>query len=252
MQDHTMEKDITLKVKVFSADTDDKFSISASKEIEFVLRNIADKGSHVALYFGKTNEFMFSTLLHVDDKGVWLEQSTDQPANQKMLQSDDFTFVGSHHKVKIQFTASTPSASEYNGRAAFFLPLPEKLLRLQRREYFRLTTPAVHPLKCVIPSVGHKASPLREVTIMDISGGGVALTCEENETELVPGETYTSCSITLPEFGTIVGTIVVRNLALLTDGEGHNYKRAGCELQNLDNPSLALLQRYVMHLQRVK
>jgi len=68
----------------------------------------------------------------------------------------------------------------------------------------------------------------------------------------VPGESYQDCVIDIPEFGTITGTIMVRNLAVLTDAKGHSFKRAGCELQDLDNSSVLLLQRYVMHLQRNK
>ena len=113
-------------------------------------------------------------------------------------------------------------------------------------------TPALSPLKCVIPGTDQNSNQLREITIMDISGGGIALTCAETDTELVPGKSYPDCRINLPEFGTIIGTIAVKNLAVLTDAEGKSYKRAGCELQDLDNSSIVLLHRYVLHLQRAK
>ncbi|MBW8077141.1 MAG: hypothetical protein GJU76_03485 [Gallionella sp.] len=247
-----MKKDVTLKVKKFSSDSDEKYRITAAKEIEFVLRNVAVKGSRVALYFGAAKEFILTTLLHVDSHGLWLEQSKNSVTNQQIEADDDLIVVGSHDNVKIQFSAAQPAPVDYQGYPAFFLPLPHTLFRLQRREYFRLMTPVLNPLKCVIPVSDQNIDQPREITIMDISGGGVALTCEENNTELLPGKSYANCRIVLPEFGTISGTIVVRNLAVLTDALGKNYKRAGCELQDMDHPSAGLLHRYVMHLQRVK
>ena len=247
-----MDKDITLKVKAFSAGADDKYCITSVKEIVFTLREIAERRKPVALYFGTANEFILTTMVDVESNGVWLEQGPDEKVNQRIAASDNLIVVGSHFSVKIQFSGDKPALQEHAGRKTFFLALPDKLFRLQRREYFRLTTPAVNPLKCVIASRTPTDKPHREVIIMDISGGGVALTCAENDTELSPGETHPDCRIDLPGFGTITGTIVVKNMAILTDAQGKNFKRAGCELLNLDNPSRVMLHRYVLHLQRNK
>lgn len=247
-----MDKDIPLKIETFSSGTGDEHSITSAKEIEFILHNIAEKGARVALYYGDMNDFILTTLLGADSKGIWLEPSQSSATNQKIAEDNTLTFVSSQHKIKIQFSAGRPNMVVYHDHPAFFLPLPDSLLRLQRREYFRLMTPTDDPLKCVIPNAHHPHKPLREVTIMDISSGGAALTCAENDTELTPGESYSDCHIDIPEFGTITGTIVVKNLAVLTSSAGHSYKRAGCELQDMDNPSIVLLQRYVMHLQRGK
>jgi hypothetical protein len=85
---------------------------------------------------------------------------------------------------------------------------------------------------------------------MDISSNGISLTCAEDDTELSPGESYSKCRIDLPEFGSIIGTIVVKNLAELANARGQSYRRAGCELKDLDNPSVIMLQRYVLQMQR--
>jgi c-di-GMP-binding flagellar brake protein YcgR len=247
-----MEKDITLKLEVFSSENDDEHCITSTKEIVSILRNIAKKKSRVALYFGGANKFILTTLLAIDAHGLWLEQSTDSTTNEVIAADHNLIVVGTHYNVKIQFSVPHPKLAEYQNYPAFFVPLPDKLFRLQRREYFRLMTPVANPLKCAIPGTNRSHDEAREVTIMDISSSGIALTCEENNTELLPGDCYSECRIELPEFGTITGTIMVKNLAILTDTMGRSYKRAGCELQNLDNSSAILLHRYVLHLQLVK
>jgi c-di-GMP-binding flagellar brake protein YcgR len=251
MRNEDMTPDSHLKIEILSSAEDAKHRITAPKEIEFLLRNIAAKHARVALYYAEASCFYLTVLLGVSERGLWVEQSPKSAVNEAILNDSKLTFVSSHMRVKVQFEAQHPLAEQYDGKAAFLLPLPLNLLRLQRREYFRLPTPNINPLKCIIPISGHPHPKLNEVTIMDISVGGAALTCAEDDTELIPGETYSDCRIDLPEFGTISGTLVVRNWAILTAVNGQNYKRAGCELQDMDNPSIALLNRYIIHMQRV-
>lgn len=247
-----MAKDIPLKIEIFSSDEDDKHRITSAKEIEFVLHYIADKRARVALYYGDANDFILTTLLDVDNNGMWLEQSPNDPDNRRIAGSSKLVFVSSHLQVKVQFTAHQASAVVHQGYPAFYLPLPDSLYRLQRREYYRLMAPVNEPLRCVIAMKKPPAKRPLEFTIMDISCGGVGLTCAEVDTELVPGESYPDCRIDLPEVGTISGTIEVKTLALLTSASGHIHKRAGCKFKNLDGQSTILLQRYVMNMQRAK
>ena len=237
------------KLEMFSSGADDEHLITSANEIKFILKSIAEKESRVALYYGAANDFFMTTLLAVNGSKLWGEQSKDAAVNQKVIDSDKVIFVGAQHLVKIQFATSKPTMDVYQGYPAFLFPIPQSLYRLQRREYFRLTTPSWPELKCVIPKAHTLPEPQREMTIMDISGKGVALVCSENDTELIPGKSYQNCAIDIPDFGTITGTIAVRNMAVLTDANGRSFKRAGCEMQEMDNASILLLQRYVMHLQ---
>lgn len=245
-----MEKDIPLKIEIFSSEDEDRHRIISAKEIEFILRKIADRQARVALYYGNSSEFILVTLLDVDNKGLWLEQSPNESDNRRVAESNRLTFVSSHQQVKIQFTADHAGSVEYRGHPAFYISLPKSIYRLQRREYYRLSTPVSSPLRCIIPTGATPAKKPCELTVMDISGGGVGLTCTETDIDLVPGEIYPDCRIDLPEVGTIYGTIEVKNLTVLTSPSGKTHKRAGCEFKNLDGQSTILLQRYVTNMQR--
>lgn len=247
-----MEKEIALKIEVFPGEEDDKHRITSAKEIEFILQSIAEKTSRVALYYGNSNDFILTTILGADDTGLWLEQSPNDPDNQRITGSNRLVFVSSHSQIKIQFSANHASSTVYQGYPAFYLPLPETICRLQRREYYRLIVPASEPLRCIITAGKSEKKQLREITIMDISVGGIGLTCAEDDAELVPGVSYPNCRIELPEVGTINGTIVVKNLVLLPSASDHVHKRAGCEFKDLDRHSIILLQRYVTNMQRAK
>lgn len=247
-----MEKDIPLKIEILSGKENEKYRLTSAKEIRFILRTIAVKGSRVALYYGDADDFILTTVLGIDDTGVWLEQSSNSLDNQRITESSKLVFVTSHLQIKIQFITNLVHSTVYENYAAFYLPFPDSLYRLQRREYYRLEMPAHNPLHCVIPSVTSDEKQVCKFTIMDISCGGVGLICAETDTEIAVGKTYVNCLIDLPEVGKITGTITVKNLFLFTLESGHTQKRAGCEFKNLDSTSTILLQRYVMNMQRIK
>ncbi len=247
-----MEKDIPLKIEILSSDDDDQYLITAPREIEFILRHIIKGGSRIALYYSNNDDFILTTLLGVDATGLWLGQSQKTDVNERLLQSKKLDFVSSHAQVKVQFVAESVKNATYEGQPAFFLPLPQSIYRLQRREYFRLITPVSNPLLCVIPAAETVEHNPHEVTIMDISGGGVGLTCAELDTVLIPGHTYENCRIDLLDVGEFTGTIEVKNLVQLSTSTGEIVRRAGCEFKNLDGSSTILLQRYVTTMQRTK
>lgn len=247
-----MEKDIPLKIEILSSGKDDQYRITSPKEIEFILLNIVKSGSRIALYYSEENDFILTRMLDVNATGLWLEQRPKTTENTPVLESQKLILVSSHGQVKVQFSTEHATATNYQDRPAFFIALPESIYRLQRREYYRLITPVTNPLLCVIYDKQAAAKPHCEVTIMDISGGGVGLTCTEQDIVLVPGQTYENCKIELGDIGEFVGTIEVKNLAVLTTPTGETVRRAGCEFKNLDGTSTILLQRYVTAMQRAK
>lgn len=248
-----MAKDIPLKIEILSEEKDVQLRINSAKEIELIMHYIAEKGTRVALYFDDANHFILTTLLGADDTGLWLEQSPNSFENKRIAESSKLVFVSSHYQVKVQFTAIRANNVLYKGYPAFFMPLPKVLYRMQRREYYRLRTPVINPLHCVInPGKGAAIKQRYDFVIMDISCGGVGLTCRETDTELKPGEFYPDCQINLPGVGTVKGTLEVKNLVVLTSETGNTICRAGCEFKNLDGSSTTLLQRYITTVQREK
>lgn len=247
-----MEKDIPLKIEILSKEYDETLRITSPEEIRYVLHYIAKVGNRVALYYDSENDFILTTLLAVDDTGLWLELGPDDSINKCVSKSNSLIFISSHLQVKVQFTTNQAIISSYKDNPAFYIALPDKLYRLQRREFYRLMTPVSNPLRCIISKVSAHKQPPHEFIIMDVSCGGVGLVCMEDDTELAPGQLYNNCQIELPDYGIITGMIEVRNLVQITSKSGEIKKRAGCEFKNLDPSSVILLQRYITSMQRKK
>lgn len=231
-----------------------KFLLYSASEIVFVLRTLIQKGAMVTVYFDQGKSFMLTSLLALgaNNSEFILDLGSDHEMNRKALAADKLIFTTSIDKVKIQFSVNKLSATTYEGRPAFRGALPETLLRLQRREYFRLSTPIASPIKCTIPMQRADGSALVvETPLLDISGGGVGLMVHVEQSDLYETEmTFSDCKISLPEEGLLVTTLRVRNAFDVTTKSGSHYVRVGCEFVDLQGSRLTLIQRYITRVER--
>ena len=246
-----MQKDTQLTIEMLDDEQKSECLIISARQIQSLLRNISKTRSRIALYYDDAQDFIKTSMLEAGDKGFWVEQSTDMPKNRHIAESKKISLVSSLNQVKVQFSVNAIRAVTHQGYPAFYLPLPASLYRIQRREYYRLALPHSERLGCVIPINKPQAGGQIELPVMDISGGGIRLSCAEDDIEFVPEQTYAGCQINLPEVGKINVTIIVKSLVLISPKPGQTIKRVGCEFKNLDNASSILLQRYVTKMQRL-
>jgi c-di-GMP-binding flagellar brake protein YcgR len=243
-------KEIPLKIELFSKDDENEYLIGNPKEIASILQTIAQRKSRVALYYNEGISMVLTLILAADENGVWIDAASNPQDNRLIERSKRIIFVSSHNQAKVQFIATDAMLGTYEDAPAFSLALPLKLLRLQRRDYYRLVTAETGALNCIIRPVADQAHIQQEVTVMDISIGGVALVCEQTGVELLPGMVYEQCQIELPGLGTLEATIEVKNAFEITDRNGKVKRRAGCVFVKPDSKTTMLLQRYVAQMQQ--
>ena len=249
-----IRKDPSLQPEYLPRGQDIEFRINSKREMQFILQDIADKGSRVALYYDDHN-FILTTLIGANTKGAWLEVGPFPPENKNVTLSDKVTFVSLHQHVKVQFVTHDIKIALLEGDESFYTDLPDFMLRIQRRDYFRLSIQASTNLTCIIPIRPYNpAKPdepeiLREVPVVDISGGGLALLCGEHETELAPKTVFQNCLVALPDIGTIKINIEVRNNIKITARDDSVTTRVGCQFVRLDNQMQSMLQSYIVRLQ---
>jgi c-di-GMP-binding flagellar brake protein YcgR len=241
----------------FELEQDDeysKFLLYSKTEILSILRALIQRGAMLTVYFDQGKSFLLTSLLALspDNGSFTLDLGSDHEMNSKALLAEKLIFTTQIDKVKIQFSLSKLSATTHDGRAAFRGVLPETLLRLQRREYFRLSTPIASPIKCIIPMKREDGSAqVVEAPLLDISGGGVGLMVHPEQSGLYATEmTFRDCRISLPEEGLLVTTLRVRNAFDVTARNGSHHIRVGCEFVDLQGSRLTLIQRYITHIER--
>ena len=229
-----------------------KYLIHSRLEIAAILDTLAKSGTMVTAYFGDGNDFILTSVVAVnrDLDRVFVEYGADDAANQRALQSGKITFVAAHERIRIQFGAASLRRARLAGRELLGIEIPQTLLRLQRRDNFRIATPLTRPLRCVIqPQAGPARLPA-EVTIIDISCGGIAVIDSSEPAGIETVARIRGCRIQLPEFGEVPADIEVRSTFELTYRNGATHRRAGCEFIDMRERERALIQRYISKLER--
>lgn len=233
---------------------DSDYLIRNPGEILFILRGLMQKNTLLALNFKQRQlgEFILTSLLDVDgeDGQIILDYGGDTRLCQRALEEDRMICSTTHEQVKIQFACTGLRKIRLNQKDAFSAALPDALLRIQRRESFRISTPQINPLKCVITLPPGNAPATVEVTLADISCGGMAIVGFEPMIELEPGQTFPKCRLVLPNAGTITFAMQIRGVFPYTLKNGQTRKRAGCEFMDMPDNVMALVQRYITALER--
>ena len=227
-----------------------QYMLRTPAEIQLVLRGLFEHVSQITVFFNEGQDMLLTTLAHVATDHLILDYGPSAEMNRKALEAEKHFCVTALEKVRIQFILRGFSKIEHEGRPAFRCDLPDELLRLQRREYYRLTTPIVRPLKCTIPIPRADGVYLHEASVFDISGGGLGLSAPPEGIPFEAGMDFPGCQIELPEIGFVKGTLRVRSIFEVTLRSGARLQRAGCEFVNLPGPMMTLIQRYIIKVER--
>lgn len=224
------------------------YQVNSRREIISLLQGIQNQRQLITMVINDGAEVVVTSILDIDDKKniVYIDCAPNPLINQRVIEADDIEFESALDKVQISFAASDVRNCIQDGQPALCMPIPKVLIRLQRREYFRVNTPAGHPVYCKIPlDTGECA-----VSMVDISGGGVALLDEKRMLDTKIGHEYQNCQIELPENGTLKVTLRVRNMQDFSLANGKTNRRIGCEFVNMAPAMLTMVQRYIMQLER--
>lgn len=242
------------RLELEQGDIYSKYMLYSKSEILFVLRAVLQKGSMITVYFNQGQSFLLTSLINVDTERGQLvfDMGSDQEMNARALKADRLLFTTSLEKVKVQFSLKRLEQTQYDGRQAFRSAFPETILRLQRREYYRLATPIANPVRCRFNLKRPDESIMAtDVPLLDISGGGVGLMIDpEHKDDFQIDTVFPDCRIDLPEEGLLVCNLIVRNAFDVTAKSGNHHLRVGCEFKDLPGTRLTMIQRYITRIER--
>jgi c-di-GMP-binding flagellar brake protein YcgR len=234
---------------VWTAEELERFETRSRLEILGTLRELVARRAPVSVHFDRGEEFLLSTLLAVNPEFEELvfDASAERAANARVERSERLLFVSSLDHVRIQFVAQRAEPVVHEGLPAFRVRIPQALVRLQRREYFRIAAPVAKPL---FARLAHPREPARvlELRVLDLSAGGLAVALPPGALALEPGTRLERGTLDLPGVGEIAFCAEVRYLAAAPSAAG--VRRCGlmfCELSGADR---SRLQRYILRLER--
>lgn len=228
-----------------------KYMLHDALAIRGLMRRLIDQRSTlIAADPGRTLSVVTAPL-QVDAEHLWVDVPPDEHTLQRLLACERLSFEGRLERVTLRFGCGPAVVDQESGRPALRLPLPARLLHLQRREYVRLEPLSDH-LRCQVPVRTERGgTKMVPATIRDIGGGGLAVLVPDEAMPLDVGTLLPGCVLDLPDMGTIEATLRVQHLSEPLV-KGRKMTRAGCEFVDLPADAQTRLFRYIMQLDRAQ
>jgi c-di-GMP-binding flagellar brake protein YcgR len=229
------------------------YEVTSRREIVALLKSIGEKKQLIRMLVQGEADVSVTSILDIDaDAGlVVLDCAVSNAQNQRALAARQISFETTLDKIRILFAADALQTFAYQGSPAFSMPIPDSLIRLQRREYYRMPTPVSNPVRALIPLPAELGGALQAFPLADISCGGIAILDNKLQLgETTIGSQFENVKIELPEIGTVVTGLQIRNSMNITLLNNKTNRRLGCEFVGISRGNMANVQKYITKLER--
>jgi c-di-GMP-binding flagellar brake protein YcgR len=232
------------------AEIEERFHVKGTLPIAFMLTGFARERDSFSVQFGSGQAMFLTTLLSVEPhSGVLIfDCSGSDDTNRQFLASQRNIFIGRPGGIHVQFVTGPAREIKFEGGKAFSVALPKYLVRLQRREFFRIETPHVRPLQFF----GRKPEGgLLNLPVHDISVSGLGLTSGSDPVDLEIGMALENCRLALPEDEhDLFFRATVRHITPRESRAGIQQWRIGLHLEGLPGNAETRIQRYIARIER--
>lgn len=222
-------------------------TLRGRREIVFQLRGLIKQGERISVNFDGGRQSFLTVLIDIseDEKHLYFDIGGSDETNRAYLRADHCTFTSVVDGIRIQFPATQAREAKLRGEMVFAVALPASLLRLQRRDVFRIQLPTSKPYICRIRrgSAQEKALPLHDISI-----GGIGILSTE-KLEYEPLEVLENSWIDLRDSGALALTLEVRYIRALESRTGKPLWHLGCQFLKLSALNETLIQRFMARME---
>jgi flagellar brake protein len=225
----------------------EEFSLSAEPTVRKLLNTIEADEHELYVYLQSDHSHFVTEILSIDWKAglMWLGTPYEKSLSANCNASTAYVMVSFPDGVKVQFAGIGILQSEYQGADALRIAIPKTIVRLQRRNYFRVMADEElnSQVKLEIPAVQGQAS------LIDISLAGIGFTIETVASQHQRGDILKDVRLTLADGeGSMLVELEVRNIKAMTDNP--DMVQLGCEMKMLEKGSERRLQRFLLATER--
>ena len=230
----------------------ERFQVHDRLEILGLMRALVERRALVTIVYNGGSLFFVSAVLAVlaERDELIVDRGPDDATNDRVLASARLTLATLLDNIRVQFHAHSVADTMFEGRPALRLPLPETVMRLQRREYYRLRIPHATGSCCeLLPQPGKPDAAVR-LALYDISCGGVALIDWPDTGAPETHRIYRDCRLHLAPDEVITTDLEVVYVLDRTDADGTRVRRCGARFVDMPGMVVTRIQRYITRIER--
>jgi len=229
-----------------------QFYLETRTEVVQILRSLNMHADSLAVYFDQGRNFILTALLEVrpSQETFVFDLGSSEEMNNRLLQSEKLIFVGIQDGIRVQWSTGPAAKTQYGGSPAFVAWLPQTVLRLQRRDYFRVVVPLSMMARCHVPDAHTGQEGL---AIHDISVGGVCVVANAELAKAQVLDRFERCTISLGEqLGDIQESLEVRHVTPINLRGGKSQTRVGLRFCDIAAADQARIQRFLVKVEQAK
>lgn len=237
-----------------NADNLDPYRIHSAREVFSFLEEIRRQRLLLRMIFSEGRESIVTSILDIDasENALYIDAAPDPAQNRRIMLTKQVSFETMLDRIRIQFNVSGGERCDHGGFPALRFLLPPSLVRMQRRQSYRVNVPLAAPLRCIFMPPGTEMRPLSEfapLNVMNISIGGIGVIDSGYLLDGRPGAVYTTCQLAFPTYPVTVA-LEVRHAHIITLPNGKAARLIGCRFAETPSQVIALVQRYILKLER--
>ena len=234
-----------------AAEIEERFHIAGQRPVAFLLSGFTRTNDQFTVSFGDSGEeMMLTTLLaaEAEQNRLIFDCSGSADINRRFLQSGRHVFSGRPGGIHIQFSTGRAVEMTFGGGNAFSVALPEIIVRMQRRETFRIETPRGRLLQFF----GRLADGSQlNLPAHDISVAGLGMSASVQLEGLAVGDRLENCHFALPEDEhELFFRATVRHITSQVGRTGLQQWRIGLQFESMPAVEENRIQRYIARVER--
>jgi len=226
---------------------EDRFFLLGQMEIVSVLNELVHHREPVTVYFNGGRDFMLTTLLEVRADGLIFDPSGDLKANNRLPLSTTGVFVARLNGIRVQFSTKQAQVFSWGGSDAFWVPLPERVVRLQRRESYRILLPVAKPI--MVKFYTQDKLILGDWPAHNLSVAGLGLVMSRLPPGFGEAQDIHRLKLILTKQNAIECAAVVRHITPLGEKKIRPNYRVGVSFADLPPAMGVTIQRYITKIE---
>lgn len=231
------------------------------KESSFAIHGLDQIVKHLALLqkskcllsviCKENNTTFLTTIIEIDkkNKSLILDYGPKEYLNRPIINGQKTNFVSEYTGIKVAFHGSSFKKIEHDGQPAFLMPIPDSILWLQRREFYRVRSPISKVSYCQLALAEQEPVNLQ---LFDISISGFSMLVEQPEIRdfLLPNTVIEDGKLILEGIGEGNIGFEVRSKYLMNPEKVNKIEKIGCMFTHITPIFQSMIQQYMQQIER--
>ena len=233
------------------------FLIRSPKKIFSKLSILLKNKCLLTAYFGDNDDSFITTILdiYVENNHLTFYHGPKENLIEQLLNSPKITFETEYLGIKVAFEAIKLAKIEHQGVPIFVIPIPESILWMEARNFYRVKSPASKSSYCQLILKDQEPINLK---LYDISLAGFSILTDSKEVSelMIPDTHFEQCKLILADEDADADededtiSFEIRSKYIINPETLNKMEKIGCKFTRITPAFENTIQHYMQQIER--